>query len=192
MAPRPQRAAALGAAEDMEAPRGMSARPSRAKSLRIDDGKSRVARATREYLQRGDTSQEQLAIAFETQQPNVSRWGLDHEPHAPSSAKLAREEAPREYVRTVLCAIADVHHLHVSDAGTVQHGDNHALRTLHVTTETTDVMRAWAVALADNHLSDAELADIQREVREAIDALRESDAYVTAEISRRAKERLGG
>lgn len=187
MASRPQHALRFAEATDTNAARNVLARP---KALR--DAKAVIARAHHEGMERAARKQEQLAFDLEVPRATVSRWGNARETHAPNATNLARDTAPREYVRCMLSAIADVHHLHVSDATTVKHGDNHALRTLHVTTETTDVMRAWAAALADNHLSDAELADIQREVREAIDALRESDAYVTAEIGRRAKQRYGG
>ncbi len=189
---RTQHGAASAASVGMNDQATMPARVgARAKALRLDDGKAVIAVGHRRGVERAGLSQEQLAIAFETQQPNVSRWGLPHEPHAPSAAKLAKEEAPREYVREVISAIADVHRLQVSEAAAVVHGDNHAARQARMTVELTDVMRVWAVALANNHLSDAELVEIQRELREGIDALSESLAYVTTELASRARERRG-
>lgn len=185
--PRAKHALRAASATDTTVPATVPARMPRPKSLGVS--KEVIARAHRVGLERADVKAEQLALAIDTQRPNVSRFGLAHEPHSPTSRQLAEPAAPREWVRSIVGVIADTHRLQVIDRAELKYGDNHAARVLAITVELTDVLRVHATAHADGVLCDSDLETIQRETQDALSALLELDAYCSAELAKRRAER---
>ncbi len=190
--PRLNSAAAASTAADTITREPVSARTTpRPKSLGVS--KAVIARAHRVGLERAAVKAEQLALAIDTQRPNVSRFGYDHEPHSPSSRQLAEPAAPREWVRAIVSVITDVHAMQVVDRAEVVHGDNHFARIASIAKETSEAQHAYAVGLADvNACRVTALEKFRREAAEAVAALLEGDAAAAAEIARLRAERTKG
>ena len=188
---RPQHAAAASVAVDTITRESVPARTPRPKSLGVS--KAVIARAHRVGLERAAVKPEQLALAIDTQRPNVSRFGYDHEPHSPSSRQLAEAAAPREWVRAIVGVITDVHAMQVIDRAAVVHGDNHFARIASIAKETSEAQHVLASGLADaSACRITALETFRREAAEAIAALLEGDAYAAAEIARLRAERTKG
>lgn len=172
--------AAADTAEASNAPATLTAHTvSRPKYL-----KGECARVSR--TGRTGVSQRDLAAVLDLHPGEVAKMELGDEPRSWSVLHVAAAPPEaRSWAEAMVRWQAAKHELQVLRATDIVHGDNHAARLASVVSELTDVLRVFSAALADGHLSDAELETIASESREAMHALLEVDRFVTVELAKR-------
>ncbi len=149
-------------------------------------GKPSLARAVKLAVERDGRKLTAIADDFDTDAPNLCRWGQAHEPNNPHTLHLIAAAGTASHGVAV-----DVHRAVGDELGVqsiprvdVVH-DDHLARLASVTIECSDVPRVLAVALADGELSDDELDAIRLEGRQSIAAVLELDAWAARELLRR-------
>jgi transcriptional regulator with XRE-family HTH domain len=165
-----------------------------ARRLQPKDARARLkvsfAIESRHGRQDGDVSQHDLALELGVDKSLVGRSESDASPETPSALMLASAAYSKLAAPWALRMIRRVAAEHGASVEPTIHdlfGNDNAARLASVATETTDPVRAFAVALADGDLSAAELLDIERQCDEGIDSLRELRA--SAQRARLALQR---
>lgn len=146
---------------------------------------ARISRASRVGV-----SQRELADDLGVDAGYVGRMELAHEPHAPTVLHVAgAPERNRPWAEGLIRWQAAKQDLQVLRAARIVHGDNHGVRLSVIVSEVADVLRVFAAAMADGHLTDDELELLDSESREAAEALLELNRYVVVTLQSRRSAR---